>query len=149
MSNYFSKFSLEEVEGQKLNINKQMYRRSAGFLTLLLYLTLFFVVSINFTNDVTNMVVKGIIIVVGFGLHVYCQFRFSKNLTTNPTQPTTSNELNKILKEYEPKIIYFALFLGLYFVSHTIQFPFIIIYFVVFLIAIVQLYRQLKNDAAI
>lgn len=149
MSNYFSKFSLEEVEGQKLNINRQIYRRSAGFLTLLLYLTMFFVVSINFTNDVMNMVVKGIIIVLGFGLHVYCQFRFSNKLTTNPTQPTTSNELNQILKEYEPKIIYFALFLGGYFVSVNIQFPFIIIYFGVLLIAIGQLYRQLKKDAAI
>lgn len=149
MTNYFSKFSLQEMGNQKHSINRLRYRKAAAFLTLILYVLIFLVVSIHIDSYLTNIIVKAIIIILGFGLHVYMQFKLSKSLTQNPTQPTSSNELVTILKRYEPKIYYFALFLGLYFVSPNVKFPIIIINFIVLVVSLIHLYFLLKKDNAI
>lgn len=148
MVNYFSKFSIDGIEQETLNLNLMNYRKYAGILSMLLYLVIFIVFAINLPNPSTNLIVKGVLFILGFGLHVTLQFNFSKRLQSEKGQPTKKEQLLSVLKRYEPNMLILVLFFIVYLVGYRIPYVFIV-QILLLIIALLLHYNMLKKDGAV
>lgn len=111
MKNYYSKFDLENTDQKQVKLDLTKYKQYGALLTIILYVTLFFVVAVNLSNPTLRLLVKAIAFVVGFGLNIFGQTYFTKKLKTG-NQPNILSplELAKVRKYYEPNVIFLTLF---------------------------------------
>lgn len=111
MKNYYSKFDLENTDQKQVKLDLTKYKQYGALLTIILYVTLFFVVAVNLSNPTLRLIVKVIAFVVGFGLNIFGQTYFTKKLKTgNQPNKLPPLELAKVRKYYEPNVIFLTLF---------------------------------------
>lgn len=148
MGNYYSKFGIESIDANKVKVDKNLYRKYGLILTSVLYIMIFLLSILYLDNYITELVLKVIIVLVGFSFYVWGQFNFTKKVVLSQQAVNVKKEELLVMKKrIDPHFVFLTLFIITIFARNVVDgIPFNILNSIIFVFAMLHLFVKYKKD---